>query len=349
MSGSINLYIGPTKAGKTTELKRQYNRLRIKYDKICSINGRKIAQNHFNSSTLENILEEILDYDIIIIDNIHLIKDCLQIIPILADKFNKTIFCAGLDNNESRTPYLNVVNLIPKCEYVHKMTAYCAIANDTTPAIFSKEVNGEYVPVARENGFLHVITGPMFSGKTTEILRQIEQLQSIGKSILTVNYSKDNRYCRNANITSHNNETIKTKIAVDDLEDIVQPSLLSIYDVIIVDEVQFIKNAYKTILQLVNDFGKTVIVSGLDGDFLQKPFGDVCSLIAQADKLTRLSAVCKLSKSLKDACFSKRLSKETATELIGADDCYMAVSREIYNLPDEQFANLIQMEHVLSK
>ena len=353
MSGSITLFIGPTKAGKTTELQRQYNRLSIKYDKICAINCSKMSCSFFKSYNLESILDEILEFDIILIDNLHLIDDSLEFLPKLADQFGKTIICAGLDTNEQRKPFKNVIDLIPKCEKVQKFSAFCTIKNDTSPAIFSKLVDKKYIPLSRQAylnkesvGFLHVITGPMFSGKTTELLRQIEQMQSIGKSILTVNYNKDVRYDKSAKICSHNNQSIETKIAVDDLETILEPEILSIYDVIVIDEVQFMKNALAVIINLVDNHQKTVIVSGLDGDFLQNPFGDVCSLIAQADKLTRLNAICKLSKEFKNACFSKRISKETAKELIGAEDTYVAVCRQLYNLPDEQFYKLIQAQQL---
>jgi thymidine kinase len=339
MPGSITLYIGPTKAGKTTELLRLYYCHLTKEDDIAIVLHDSVENESFTkepmkiiqSNNIENIVTSILfqKSNVIIIDNLQLFSDCF-ILNILANKMDKKFICAALDNDYQRVPYDNIIEIIPKCEYVYKLTALCSQLRDTTPAIFSMKSGDKYLPISRNfitknKGFLYVISGSMFSGKTTELIRICKQYQSIDKKILSVNYCNDRRYDAIGNICSHNQEVFETMLSLADLKEIlIQPNLED-YDVIMIDEVQFLKNSLQTIKVLVEDMGKIVITSGLDGDYLQQPFGEVCHLIAFADKFTKLNAVCKLTKE--DASFSKRIIASQSKEFIGADDAYVAASR----------------------
>jgi thymidine kinase len=339
MTGSITLYIGPTKAGKTTELLRLYYCHFTKEDDIAIILHDTVTNDSFTkenmqiiqSKTIENIVTSSLfqKSNVIFIDNLHLFSDCF-ILNIFANKMDKKFICAALDNDYQRVPYDNIINIIPKCEYVYKLTALCSQLRDTTPAIFSIKAGDKYLPVSRKyitknNGFLHIISGSMFSGKTTELIRICKQYQSIDKKILSVNYCNDRRYDASGNICSHNQDVFQTMISLSDLKEILVHPNLQDFDVIMIDEVQFLKNAFKTIQVLIEEMGKIVITSGLDGDYLQQPFGDVCHLITFADKFTKLNAVCKLTKE--DASFSKRIVASESKEFIGADDAYVAASR----------------------
>jgi thymidine kinase len=339
MPGSITLYIGPTKAGKTTELLRLYYCHLTKEDDISIILHDSVVNDSFtnqtmkiiSTSSIENIVISPLfqKSNVIIIDNLQLFTDCF-ILNILANKMNKKFICAALDNDYQRIPYENIIEIIPKCEYVYKLSALCSQLKDTTPAIFSIKSGDKYLPVSRNfitknKGFLHVISGSMFSGKTTELIRICKQYQSIDKKILSVNYCNDRRYDKIGNICSHNQEVFQTILSLSDLYEILIQQNLEEYDVIMIDEVQFLKNALQTIKVLVEDMGKIVITSGLDGDYLQQPFGEVCQLITFADKFTKLNAVCKLTKE--DASFSKRIIASESKEFIGAENEYVAASR----------------------
>lgn len=339
MPGSITLYIGPTKAGKTTELLRLYYCHFTKEDDITIVLHDSIANESFTkdnmkiiqTNNIENIVSNPLfsKSNVIFIDNLQLFVDCF-ILNILANKMDKKFICAALDNDYQRVPYENIIDIIPKCEYVYKLTALCSQLRDTSPAIFSMKDNDKYLPVSRKyitknNGFLHIISGSMFSGKTTELIRICNQYQSIDKNILSINYCNDKRYDAIGNICSHNREVFQTILSLSDLYDVLTYPNLETFDVIMIDEVQFLKNALQTIKILVEEKGKIVIASGLDGDYLQNPFGDVCNLIAFADKFTKLNAVCKLTKE--DASFSKRIIAEDSTEFIGAEESYIAASR----------------------
>jgi len=352
LSGSITLLIGPTFAGKTTELIRHLNRYRVMRQKVCLILHESDKDNITKFSFLgsnqiikssflvENITNKIvIDADVIAIDNLHFFKDTLHVIPFLANKLNKIIVCAGLDNDFNRNMYENVLQLVPKAENVEKLTAFCSVELNGNAGIFSKKIGDKYTALSRKSylekptGYLHVITGPMFSGKTTELIRIAKQYQSINKKILSINYSKDTRYDEEAKIFSHDKQKFETTLALDDLSNIpIEDS-----EVVIIDEIQFFKNSFSVIKSLVEDHNKIVILSGLDGDYLQNPFGDICRLIAFADKLTRLTAICRLGDNYPNASFSKRIVKSDLTEFIGSDDAYMAVSRQIYNLSETEF------------
>jgi thymidine kinase len=339
MPGSITLYIGPTKAGKTTELLRLYYCHLTKEDNIAIILHEFVDNESFTKDTMKiirsNTIEDIMTCplfqksNVILIDNLQLFADCF-ILNILANKMDKKFICAALDNDYQRDPYENIIDIIPKCEYVYKLSALCSQLRDTTPAIFSMKSGDKYLPVSRNfitknRGFLHVISGSMFSGKTTELIRICKQYQSIDKKILSINYCNDRRYDAIGNICSHNQEVFETMLSLSDLKEILSQPNLQDFDVIMIDEVQFLKNALKTIKVLVEEMGKIVITSGLDGDYLQQPFGDICQLIAFADKFTKLNAVCKLTKE--DASFSKRIIASESKEYIGADEAYVAASR----------------------
>ena len=339
MPSSITLYIGPTKAGKTTELLRLYYCHLTKEDDIAIILHDSIANDSFTkekmkviqSNSIENIVINPLfqKSNVILIDNLQLFTDCF-ILNIIANKMDKKFICAALDNDYQRIPYDNIIDIIPKCEYVYKLSALCSQLRDTTPAIFSIKTGEKYLPVSRKfitknMGFLHVISGSMFSGKTTELIRICKQYQSIDKKILSVNYCNDRRYDAIGNICSHNQDVFQTILSISDLQEILDHPNLADFDVIMIDEVQFLKNALQTIKVLVEEMGKIVITSGLDGDYLQQPFGEVCQLIVFADKFTKLNAVCKLTKE--DASFSKRIIASQSKEFIGADDAYVAASR----------------------
>ena len=339
MPGSITLYVGPTKAGKTTELLRLYYCHLTKEDDISIVLHNSIANDSFTKDTMKIIQSDSIENivtnplfqksNVILIDNLQLFADCF-ILNILANKMEKKFICAALDNDYQRVPYDNIIDIIPKCEYVYKLTALCSQLRDTTPAIFSIKSGDKYLPVSRNfftknRGFLHVISGSMFSGKTTELIRICKQYQSIDKKILSVNYCNDRRYDEIGNICSHNQEVFQTMLSLSDLRDILSHHNLEVFDVIMIDEVQFLKNSLQTIKILVEEMGKIVITSGLDGDYLQQPFGEVCQLIAFADKFTKLNAVCKLTKE--DASFSKRIIASQSKEFIGAEEAYVAASR----------------------
>lgn len=115
-----------------------------------------------------------------------------------------------------------------------------------------------------------------------------------------------------------------------------------------IDEGQFFEDL-ATFSEAAANSGKIVIISALDGDFLRKPFGCVCDLIAMAEHVIKLKAVCMMCQ--RDAAFSRRLTNEDKREVIGGADKYIAVCRRCYNAevnvtPQKKKRSVGTMSHV---
>lgn len=179
---------------------------------------------------------------------------------------------------------------------------------------------------------LHLIIGPMFSGKTTKLLSELVLMSDIRRKCLYINYSQDNRTdChRDQVITTHHShfsslpETITT-IKVNCLSE-VNPEP---YDVIGVDEGQFYPDLHRVTEWVYA--GKLVIVSALDGDYQRCPFTEVLNLIPEADTVRKCRAYCL--NCLDRGCytpapFTKRIVDSDQRILIGGRDSYIPVCRQ---------------------
>lgn len=167
---------------------------------------------------------------------------------------------------------------------------------------------------------LNLIIGPMFSGKTTELLRIAKRLQSIDLKVLLLNNYEDTRYS-NTEMKTHDNNGLPCKFIkhFDNLE-------YESYDIICINEAQFF-NKLVPFCQKVLKQNKTLYVSGLDGDFKQEKFGEILDLIPLSDSITKLHAFCKICKDGTTAHFTKRLVTNKSQKLIGVDQ-YIPVCRK---------------------
>jgi thymidine kinase len=175
------------------------------------------------------------------------------------------------------------------------------------------------------DGWIELIVGPMFSGKSTELLRRIRRCNVVGRKALVIKYAKDTRYSKDK-LATHDQQ-LWDAVAVGNLAD-VDSRTTDAYDVIGIDEGQFFPDIVPFCENAANA-GKTVIVAALDGTFQRLPFGHILELIPKAESVTKLTAVCMICR--KEAAFSKRISAETAVEVIGGSDKYIAACRHCYN------------------
>jgi thymidine kinase len=164
--------------------------------------------------------------------------------------------------------------------------------------------------------------GCMFSGKSTELIRRLKRHRAINERILVINSSKDTRSTHQV-VKTHDSETMDC-LKVSDLDSF---ELACSIDVIAIDEAQFFTGLLEFVKRMENRV-KTIIVAGLDGDFLQRPFGEILSLIPMADDVLKVHALCMVCKDGTLASFTKRLSNDTSQELIGDCDIYKAVCRK---------------------
>uniref|UniRef100_A0A5B7CD59 Thymidine kinase n=1 Tax=Davidia involucrata TaxID=16924 RepID=A0A5B7CD59_DAVIN len=179
------------------------------------------------------------------------------------------------------------------------------------------------------SGEIHVIVGPMFAGKTTTLLHRIKSESSNGRSVAIIKSNKDTRYGLDS-IVTHDGvkfpcwpladlSSFRQKFGADAYEKL---------DVIGIDEAQFFDDLYDFCRKAADHDGKTVIVAGLDGDYMRRSFGSVLDIIPLADSVTKLTARCELCG--KRAFFTLRKTEATQTELIGGADVYMPVCRKHY-------------------
>lgn len=179
---------------------------------------------------------------------------------------------------------------------------------------------------------IDIIFGPMFSGKTSEIIRRIIIYHEMGLKVLYINALSDDR---SDNAFSTHNSTIGKipfeSIKVNKLSD----CKVENYDVIAVDESQFFDDLKLCILNWCEVYKKIIIVGGLNGDFQRKPFGQINELIPYADNIIKLSPFCMCCKRekniIRQAIFTKRISSTNhEIILIGGKDLYIPVCRECY-------------------
>ncbi|KAL5193885.1 Thymidine kinase a [Glycine soja] len=176
---------------------------------------------------------------------------------------------------------------------------------------------------------VHVIIGPMFAGKTTALLRRIKSELNAANNVALLKSSKDTRYAIDSVVT---HDGIKFPCwALPDLLSFREKYGEDAYqklDVIGIDEAQFFVDLYEFCCKAADEDGKTVIVAGLDGDYLRRSFGSVLHIIPLAESVTKLTARCELCG--KRAFFTLRKTEQRETELIGGADVYMPVCRLHY-------------------
>lgn len=176
-------------------------------------------------------------------------------------------------------------------------------------------------------GYLELILGCMFSGKTTKLLEIYNMYKICEVECCVVNYDKDKRYHEEL-LSTHDKKMIPC-INVKHLREAVTDVNVAKYDVFLVNEGQFFVDVDEVVLDLVQKHGKKVYVCGLDGDYKQQTFGNLLNLIPHCDNYSKLHAICKVCKDGTPASFSKRITSETDQEVIGSDN-YIPVCRKCY-------------------
>ncbi|KJH51648.1 thymidine kinase [Dictyocaulus viviparus] len=176
-------------------------------------------------------------------------------------------------------------------------------------------------------GRIVCIVGPMFSGKTTELIRMHDRYKIAGKTCVLVKYAGDTRYDPELVITHKRVTAEGSTLIARTLRDVRSELFAAETDVVAIDEGQFFNDLSYTCDQLALE-GKIVIVAALDGSFLRKPFPEVSQLIPISDEVKKLSAVCM--KCGDDAPFTFRSTNEKAVEVIGGEDTYQALCRFCY-------------------
>ena len=192
------------------------------------------------------------------------------------------------------------------------------------------------MPEARDakqkQGRLEIVCGPMFSGKSEELIRLLRRAQIAKLNVLTCKHSLDDRHMIEC-VVSHDGKKLEAE-AVDNVEAILKLGQKEEIDVVGIDEAQWFDNQLVAVVCRLVDAGKRVIIAGLDLDFRGVPFGCMPTLLAIADNITKLQAICTVCG--KNAHFTQRLvdgkpAKHTdPVVLVGAQEAYQARCRDCY-------------------
>jgi thymidine kinase len=174
-------------------------------------------------------------------------------------------------------------------------------------------------------GVLEVITGPMFSGKSEELIRRLKRARIARQRVACFKPDIDLRYHRTS-IASHSSQTHEatTVATVERLREALYPQLADV-EVVGIDEVQFFDPAILPLAMELIAMGKRVLMAGLDTTFANEPFGPVPNLMALADKVTKLSAVCMVCGQA--AIHTQRLGQSQELVVVGAAGMYEARCR----------------------
>ncbi|MBS1680957.1 MAG: thymidine kinase [Bacteroidetes bacterium] len=175
-----------------------------------------------------------------------------------------------------------------------------------------------------KTGWMEVICGCMFSGKTEELIRRLNRALIAKQKVEIFKPSVDKRY-HDEKIVSHSEREIRST-PVNFAGDILL--LAGDCDVVGIDEAQFFDEAIVDVCNTLANQGKRVIVAGLDMDYLGKPFGPMPQLLAIAEFVTKVHAICAQTGEL--ASFSFRLNENKSQVMLGEKDTYEARSRRAF-------------------
>lgn len=177
---------------------------------------------------------------------------------------------------------------------------------------------------SKQSGWMEVICGSMFSGKTEELIRRLRRAEMAGQNVEIFKPKIDTRYDEE-DVVSHNQNKIRST-PVESSNEILL--LGSTCDVIGIDEAQFFDDGIVEVANQLANNGVRVVIAGLDMDFRGRPFGPMPYLMATAEYVTKVHAICKRTGNL--ANYSMRTSQGTELVELGETESYEAVSRRVF-------------------
>jgi thymidine kinase len=181
----------------------------------------------------------------------------------------------------------------------------------------------------KDTGWIEIITGCMFSGKTEELIRRLRRAQIAKQKVKIFKPRIDARYSQES-IVSHNDQSLPS-ILIDDIIEVLENS--NDAQVIGIDEAQFFNESIIHICNLLASKGKRVIVAGLDQDYTGKPFEPMPQLLAIAEYITKQHAICVVCGNPADK--TQRKTTESERVIVGAADIYEARCRKCHYIPKE--------------
>ncbi len=207
-----------------------------------------------------------------------------------------------------------------------------AINSLTTQQTFKGSDTMMAIGPAFSMGSIEVICGPMFSGKSEELIRRVRRLQIAKLKVQIFKHGIDDRY-HQTRVVSHSSQSVEATPVKTPLE--ILQKILDSTRVVAIDEVQFFDASIIDVVNKLARRGIRVICAGLDQDYKGKPFGPMMELLAIADSVDKIHAVCTVCGAPATKTYRKNPSN-TDTVLVGETDLYEARCRGHFDYFDEE-------------
>lgn len=187
----------------------------------------------------------------------------------------------------------------------------------------------------QRQGSIEVICGPMFSGKSEELIRRVTRALIARQRVQVFKPALDDRYDARA-VASHSRQTVDAHPirGVEEIQNLLDPSA----EVVAIDEVQFLDDSVVPLVEGLADRGVRVILAGLDLDFAARPFGVMPQLLARSEYVSKLAAICMVCGA--QANRSQRLVRSGGQVLVGAGEAYEARCRHCHEVPQPEASTL---------
>lgn len=188
----------------------------------------------------------------------------------------------------------------------------------------------------RQNGYLEVIAGPMFCGKTEELIRQVRRAAIAKKRVQVFKHVIDTRYGNDKKLFSHAGMTFESEVISRPNQ--ILAKLHPKTEIIAIDEAQWFGQGLTEIIEVLLKKRKKVLVAGLALTYDREPFAPIPTLMTMADKVTKLSAICAICGD--EAVYHKRITRTKITDphladpsLVGKLENYQPRCRNCYGKP----------------
>jgi thymidine kinase len=180
-------------------------------------------------------------------------------------------------------------------------------------------------------GYLNLIIGPMFSGKSTKLIEYIRKTKNDDNNIIVIKPSIDTRYGVSNEICTHNADKESCiMVEVDKLDSIFEIESFNSVTHVFIEEAQFFKNLYNIVETLTVKYNKKVYVAGLNGDSNREIFGEIYKLLPIADNIEFIKAICSQCNDQTAGIYSKRFSQNKSQVYVSGANEYQPVCRKHY-------------------
>ena len=224
---------------------------------------------------------------------------------------------------------MNNTDLSNTCSFIATQTTQSAKMNASSCSSASASTSNNVNAKVNNEGYLELILGPMFSGKTSTLKKIYDQCIYCNIPIMVINYEADNRYCDASFMSTHDRVMIPCIKGVS-ISEILEKNKEKVdeSEVILINEGQFFEDIH-TVVHLVENLHKRVYICGLDGDFKKNKIGSLLDLIPHCDNVYKLKSLCSECRDGKSGLFSYRITDETQQVVIGVEN-YKPVCRACF-------------------